>query len=134
MGFSAVSDNTTIFGVSLERPQDEIACAVDAIETHLSAYHKHSRDNQRTLLLDEIERLRRFVLVRASLARGLAKAGGRDARMVGRQLCDALHAMIGDVPAFVATHSAPNAPVMERDTFRVIACLNFLGSLNPAFL
>lgn len=133
-GFKAEGSGPTIFDVNRNAPQFTIACAIQDIERHLGVYHKSRNNNRTAILLDEIERLRRFVLVRASLATALAQTSPRDSRTVGRQLCDALHAMIGDVPRFVAAYSVPRAPMMDRDTFRVIACLNFLGALDPNFL
>ena len=124
----------TIFDVNRQAPQFAIACAIQELERHLVRYNSIRALDNASALLDEIECLRRFVLVRASLARGLLKTTRRDNRTVGRQPCDALHEMIGDVPRFVATYSGPGAPVMERDSFRAIACLNFLGSLDPNFL
>lgn len=124
----------TIFDVNRKAPQFAIACALQELERHLAKYNQSGTQEKRTALLDEIERLRRFVLVRASLAKALAVTTRRDNRTMGRQLCDALHEMIGDVPRFVKTYAAPGAPVMERDSFRAIACLNFLGSLDTQFL
>jgi hypothetical protein len=125
---------TTIFDVNREAPQFAIACAIQELERLLGAYNRASGPENQVNLLDEIERLRRFVLVRASLAKALAATSRRDNRTMGRQLCDALHSMIGDVPLFVKLHTAPGAPVMDRDSFRIIACLNFLGSLDAEFL
>lgn len=133
-GFKTEATGQTIFDVNRKAPQFAIACAIQELERQLARYQSSRGADGASGLLDEIECLRRFVLVRASLAKGLAKTSRRDNRTVGRQLCDVLHAMIGDVPRFVATYSAPGAPIMERDSFRVIACLNFLGSLDPEFL
>ena len=125
---------TTIFDVNRKAPQFAIACTLQEVERQLATYNHSSTQEKRTNLLDEIERLRRFVLVRASLAKALSATTRRDNRTIGRQICDALHGMIGDVPSFVKTYSAPGAPMLERDSFRAIACLNFLGSLNADFL
>lgn len=132
--FKAETAGTTIFDVNLKAPQFAIACAVQDLERHLGRYVRDSTSENQTSLLDEIERLRRFVLVRASLAKALASASRKDNRSMGRQLCDALHDMIGDVQAFVKLYAAPGAPTMDRDSFRMIACLNFLGSLDAEFL
>jgi hypothetical protein len=124
----------TIFDVNRNAPQFAIACALQELDRQLGTYHRASTPQNQTNLLDEIERLRRFVLVRASLAKALARTKRHDNRTMGRQLCDVLHGMIGDVTSFVKLHTAPGAPTMERDSFRVIACLNFLGSLDAEFL
>lgn len=134
MELKAAEPGTTIFDVNREAPQFAIACAIQELERHLGSYNRASGPDNQAALLDEIERLRRFVLVRASLARALAGSSRRDNRSMGRQLCDALHSMIGDVPLFVKIHTAPGAPAMDRDSFRIIACLNFLGSLDANFL
>ena len=128
------SYGSTIFDVNRKAPQFAIACALQEIERHLARYNKASTPDHQTGLLDEIERLRRFVLVRASLAKALGAAKRHDNRSLGRQLCDVLHGMIGDVRSFVELYAAPGAPQMERDSFRVIACLNVLGSLDAEFL
>ena len=133
-GLRAENDCETIFDVNRNSPQYAIACALQDLERNLSKFNQSASPDRRTRLIDDIERLRRFVLVRASLAKALAAPTRRNNRTMGRQLCDALHEMIGDVPSFVTLHGAPGAPVMERDHFRVIACLNFLGSLDPEFL
>jgi hypothetical protein len=130
----ADQSGTTIFDVNRKAPQFAIACAIQELERLLAKYNRASGPENQANLLDEIERLRRFVLVRASLARAFAATTRRDNRSMGRQLCDALHTMIGDVPLFVKTHASPGAPAMDRDSFRIIACLNFLGSLDADFL
>ncbi len=130
----ADSESKTIFDVNRKAPQFAIACALQELERWLRKYNRDSTQENQTALLDEIERLRRFVLVRASLAKALCATKRTDNRTMGRQLCDALHSMIGDVPRFVKIYAAPGAPLMDRDSFRVIACLNFLGSLDAEFL
>lgn len=133
-GLKVEGYSQTIFDVNRKAPQFAIACALQELERHLSRYNLLRTQEARTVLLDEVERLRRFVLVRASLAKALAGTTRRDNRSMGRQLCDALHGMIGDVRDFVRTYTVPGAPIMERDTFRAIACLNFLGALDTEFL
>ena len=85
-------------------------------------------------LLTEIEALRRFVLVRGTLVKGLLQPGRADSRPMGLQLCELLQGLIGDVPNLVKSCSLQGARNMERDTRRAIASLNFIGSLNPAFV
>ena len=111
---------TTIFDAPGDDPRLSVAGAMAGLDA--------------TALLDAIEGLRRFVLVRATLAGVLSEPLRPGAEPVGRQLCEALHAMIGDVPGLVAACTRDGRYRMERDTRRAIACLNFLGSLNHRFI
>ena len=125
---------TTIFDAPGDDPRLSIAGAMAGLDSAARRYHKSSDLPDATALLDAIEGLRRFVLVRATLAGVLSEPLRPGAEPVGRQLCEALHAMIGDVPGLVAACTRDGRYRMERDTRRAIACLNFLGSLNHRFI
>lgn len=125
---------TTIFDAPGDDPRLSITAAMAGIDSAARRYRRSSDLLDATALLDAIEGLRRFVLVRATLARVLSEPHHRGAAPMGRQLCDSLHAMIGDVPSLVAACTRVSPYRMERDTRRAIACLNFLGSLDHRFI
>ena len=131
---SAPSSSASVFEASSKDPQLAVAYAIEQIDDLLNKYRASQDVLDRMTLLTEIEALRRFVLVRSALSAGLARPGRNDSRPMGKQLCEALQGMIGDVPNLVKACSLQGARNMERDTRRAIASLNFLGSLNPAFL
>lgn len=124
----------SIFDAPGHDPRLTIAHALAEIDGIASKYRESNGLLDAIALLDGIEGLRRFVLVRATLARTLSHPGRHDAPPMGRQLCEALHEMIGDVPALVASCTRQGEYRMERDTRRAIACLNFLGSLDHHFI
>ncbi len=129
-----VSSSASVFEASTKNPRPAIASALDDIESMLGVYNQTGDVLDRMAVLTEIEALRRFVLVRTDLINCLRQPGQRDPRAVGKQICEALQSMIGDVPNLVKECSLQGARNMERDTRRAIASLNFLGSLDPAFL
>jgi hypothetical protein len=129
-----VSSSASVFEASTKNPRPAIASALDDIEALLATYNKTADVLDRMAVLTEIEALRRFVLVRTDLINCLRQPGQRDVRPMGRQICEALQSMIGDVPSLVKECSLQGARNVERDTRRAIASLNFLGSLDPSFL
>jgi hypothetical protein len=132
----AVASNqsvATIFDAWGDDPSGAIAGELAKIKGAERKFRQSQDEENATALLDSIENLRRFVLVRGTLAQGLSRPSRRDGVPMGRQLCETLHAMIGDVPSLVAKTQA-NGYRMERDTRRAIACLFFLGSLDPQFI
>ena len=129
-----VSSSASVFEASTKNPRPAIASALDDIESMLGVYNQTGDVLDRMAVLTEIEALRRFVLVRTDLINCLRQSGQRDPRAMGKQICEALQSMIGDVPNLVKECSLQGARNMERDTRRAIASLNFLGSLDPAFL
>jgi hypothetical protein len=124
----------SIFDAPTDDPLAAVSLALSDVEDAAIRYAASRDVLEGLMLLNEIEGLRRFVLVRATLARGLARRGGNGAPTLGRMLCEALHHMIGDVPSLVNSCMRGGNPSMERDTRRAIAGLNFLGSLDPDFL
>ena len=131
---SRAPSNASVFEASSKDPQLAITYALEEIDTLLAKYRESNDVLDRMALLTEIEALRRFVLVRGALAKGLSEPGRNDGRPIGKQLCETLQGMIGDVPNLVKACSLQGARNMERDTRRAIASLNFIGSLNPAFI
>jgi hypothetical protein len=131
---SRAPSSASVFEASSKDPQLAIAYAIEEIDVILTKYRESNDVMDRMVLLTEIEALRRFVLVRGALVKGLSQPGRADERPMGKQLCEALQGMIGDVPNLVKSCSLQGARNMERDTRRAIASLNFIGSLNPAFI
>ena len=131
---SRAPSSASVFEASSKEPQLAIAYAVEEIDELLIKYRESHDVLDRMALLTEIEALRRFVLVRGALVKGLLKPGRADSRPMGQQLCEVLQSMIGDVPNLVKSCSLQGARNMERDTRRAIASLNFIGSLNSAFV
>lgn len=125
---------TTIFDAWGENPAGAIASNLATIDGAERKFRQSSDVEDASALLDSIENLRRFVLVRRTLAQALSQPAQRGGVPVGRQLCDALCAMIGDIPKLVAECTGQGHYRMERDTRRAIACLMFLGSLDPDFI
>jgi hypothetical protein len=124
----------TIFDAPTDDPPMAIALALDTVEDAARRYRLGNSPEDGTALLNAIEDLRRFVLVRRTLARSLARRGTDGGAPLGHQLCAALGHMIGDVPRLVEASLRPREANMDRDMRRAIACLFFLGSLDPAFL
>ena len=124
----------TIFEAPGDDPRLAIADALAELDGAALRYRRTSDMLDATALLDGIEGLRRFVLVRATLARVLAEPPRHGAPPLGRELCAALDAMIGDVASLVEACTRNGQYRMERDTRRAIACLNFLGSLDHRFI
>lgn len=133
IAFSAVS-GATIFDVPANDPQVAIALALDEVEDAARRYRISQTQEEGTALLDSIENLRRFVLVRRTLAEALARPGSEGGAARGRQLCLALNLMIGDVPSLVSACTRQPEAIMDRDMRRAIACLFFLGSLDISFI
>jgi hypothetical protein len=130
----AVDFGPTIFDAPGDDPGLAIAEALSEIDGVASQYRRSNDMLDAIALLDGIEGLRRFVLVRATLASGLSAPSRDGEAPMGRQLCEALHGMIGDVPSLVESCTRQVPYRMERDTRRAIACLFFLGSLDPRFV
>jgi hypothetical protein len=132
--FVYTRQSATIF----DAPGDDPHRAISGALSEIDAAAGHYRGSQDILaagaLLDCIEGLRCFVLVRATLAKCLAERPEGGGSPIGQRLCQDLHAMIGDVPALVEACTRQGQYRMERDTRRAIACLFFLGSLDPRFI
>lgn len=128
-----VSAGTTIFDVPDDDPSLVIADAMAEIDDTAGRYRSSGDTLDAVALLDAIEGLRRFVMVRRTLAGCLAEPRSPGAPPRGRELCELLQAMIGDVPGLVEPCKQTGHSRIERDTRRAIACLIFLGSLNPRF-
>jgi hypothetical protein len=124
----------TIFDAPGGDPCLAIYRALSAIDDTAKRYRKSNDILDATALLDGIEGLRCFVMVRRTLANCLSAPHRPGAAPRGRQLCEILQGMIGDVPSLVESCKRPGHYRMERDTRRAIACLIFLGSLNPHFI
>ncbi len=125
----------TIFDAWSGNPSNVIARDIVRANGAERKYRQSKNMLDATALLDSIENLRRFVLVRATLAKVLARPSRRSGGApIGKQLGETLHAIIGDVPSLVESCTAQGHCRMERDMRRAIACLIFLGSLDPDFI
>lgn len=127
------SSSASVFEVSVTDPQSGVATAVAEVGELLAKYSENEDVLVRMQLLTEVEALRRFVLVRGALVKGLRQTGSAGVSL-GRELCDTLRAMIGDAPEMVKNSSLQGARNMERDTRRAVASLAFIGSLDPSFI
>jgi hypothetical protein len=132
--FESLPARPTIFDSADFDPRRQIAEAVEAIDIASTAFRHSRAEEDQTALLDRIEDLRRFVLVRASLARRLKQPMREGAPPAGREICSMLNEIIGDVPSLVKACEHNGRYRMERDTRRAISSLFFLGTLDPNFI
>ncbi|WP_421694862.1 hypothetical protein [Aestuariivirga sp.] len=126
--------NASAFSTSTANPQIAVVYAMAELENLLEKFLATGDVADRMLLLTKVEDLRRYVLVRSALVKGLQKPARADGSSLGKALCDTLRLIIGDVPKLVKTNSLQGARNMERDTRRAIASLTFIGSLDPSFV
>lgn len=124
----------TIFDARVQDPVRAIAADVAAIDSAARRYGETRDLADASTLLDSIENLRRFVLLRRTLATGLARPARSGGTSRGNYICRLLHGLIHDVPSLVQSSTQNGNYRMERDTRRAIACLCFLGSLDPQFI
>jgi hypothetical protein len=71
--------------------------------------------------------------VRGALLQSLQQTGSKGVSL-GRELCDSLRGIIGEIPNVVKSCSLQGARNLERDTRRAVASLAFIGSLDAAFV
>ena len=128
-----VSSSASVFEASTKDPQMGVNVAVGEVGKLLAKFLVSQDVLDRMHLLTEVEALRRFVLVRGALLRGLQQTGSKGTSL-GRELCDSLRHMIGDAPNMVKASSLQGARNMERDTRRAVASLAFVGSLDASFV
>ena len=127
------STSASVFEASTKDPQVGVTLAVAEVSKLLAKYTQAEDVLVRMQLLTEVEALRRFVLVRGALLKAMQQTGS-NGMSIGRELCDSLRGMIGDMPELVKTCSLQGARNMERDTRRAVASLAFIGSLDPSFV
>jgi hypothetical protein len=127
------SSSASVFEASTKDPQLGVAIAVAEVGKLLAKYRESEDVLVRMQLLTEVEALRRFVLVRGALLKAM-KQTGSNGLSIGRELCDSLRGMIGDVPELVKSCSLQGARNVERDTRRAVASLAFIGSLDSSFV
>ena len=127
------SSSASVFEASTKNPNAGVAIAVAEISKLLAKYAENEDVTVRMQLLTEVEALRRFVLVRGALLKAMQQPGSKGVSL-GRELCDTLRGMIGDVPELVKSSSLQGARNMERDTRRAVASLAFVGSLDASFV
>lgn len=127
------STSASVFDASTKDPQVGVSMAVAEVGKLLAKYRESEDVLVRMQLLTEVEALRRFVLVRGALLKAM-KQTGSNGLSIGRELCDSLRGMIGDVPELVKNCSLQGARNMERDTRRAVASLAFIGSLDSSFV
>ena len=123
----------SIFDAPTDDPQMAVRIALDGLADAASRYTATGDVLDGILLLNEIEGLRRFVLVRRTLAVALARPD--ETRHADRpQIVRGAAPDDRRCAELVASCTRPGNHNMERDTRRAIACLNFLGSLDTRFL
>ena len=127
------STSASVFEASTKDPQVGVTLAVAEVSKLLAKYTQAEDVLVRMQLLTEVEALRRFVLVRGALLKAMQQTGS-NGMSIGRELCDSLRGMIGDMPELVKTCSLQGARNMERDTRRAVASLAFIGSLDSSFI
>lgn len=127
------STSASVFEASTKDPQVGVAAAVSEVAKLLAKYSESEDVLVRMQLLTEVEALRRFVLVRGALLKALQQTGSKG-KALGRELCDSLRGMIGEVPETMKSCSLQGARNMERDTRRAVASLAFIGSLDKSFV
>ena len=130
---TTTTPTASVFEASTKNPQAAVGTAVAEVARLLAKFKESQDIVDRMNLLTEIEALRRFVLVRGALVKALQQLSLGDARNLGKELCDTLRAMIGEMPELVKSCSLQGARNMERDTRRAIASLGFVGSLDASF-
>ena len=127
------STSASVFEASKTDPQIGVSLAVAEVSKLLAKYTQAEDVLVRMQLLTEVEALRRFVLVRGALLKAMQQTGS-NGMSIGRELCDSLRGMIGEMPELVKTCSLQGARNMERDTRRAVASLAFIGSLDSSFV
>ena len=127
------STSASVFEASKTDPQIGVSLAVAEVSKLLAKYTQAEDVLVRMQLLTEVEALRRFVLVRGALLKAMQQTGS-NGMSIGRELCDSLRGMIGEVPELVKSCSLQGARNMERDTRRAVASLAFIGSLDSSFI
>ena len=127
------SSSASVFEASTRDPQVGVLLAVSEVSKLLAKYNEAEDVLVRMQLLTEVEALRRFVLVRGALLKPLLQTGS-NGLSIGRELCDSLRGMIGNVPEMAKNCSLQGARNMERDTRRAVASLAFIGSLDSSFV
>ncbi len=127
------STSVSVFEASTKDPQVGVTLAVAEVSKLLAKYTEAEDVLVRMQLLTEVEALRRFVLVRGALLKAMQQTGS-NGKSIGRELCDSLRGMIGEVPELMKTCSLQGARNMERDTRRAVASLAFIGSLDSSFI
>ena len=127
------STSASVFEASTKDPQIGVSLAVSEVSKLLAKYSQEQDVLVRMQLLTEVEALRRFVLVRGALLKAMQQTGSNGIS-IGRELCDSLRGMIGEMPELVKTCSLQGARNMERDTRRAVASLAFIGSLDSSFV
>jgi len=127
------STSASVFEASTKDPQIGVSLAVSEVSKLLAKYSQEQDVLVRMQLLTEVEALRRFVLVRGALLKAMQQTGSNGIS-IGRELCDSLRGMIGEMPELVKTYSLQGARNMERDTRRAVASLAFIGSLDSSFV
>lgn len=127
------SSSASVFEASTRDPQMGVTAAVAEVAKLLAKYAESEDVLVRMQLLTEVEALRRFVLVRGALLKAMQQTGAKGVSL-GRELCDTLRGMIGEVPETMKNCSLQGARNMERDTRRAVASLAFIGSLDSSFV
>jgi len=127
------SSSASVFEASTTDPRAGVATAVAEVRKALAKFNESEDVLDRMQFLTEVEALRRFVLVRSALLQALQQPGSAGASL-GREVCNSLRGMVGEVPEVMKSSSLQGARNLERDTRRAVASLAFIGSLDNSFV
>jgi hypothetical protein len=110
--------------------------ALKRLERVLHAYERNDEADGATAkeLLSEIERLRRFVMVRGALKAGLYTRKAEGEETLGRRLSETLFSMIVRNAGGDVVMTRPERLALDRTSRRAIGCLTYLGSIDARFV
>ena len=114
------STSASVFEASTKDPQVGVTLAVAEVSKLLAKYTEAEDVLVRMQLLSEVEALRRFVLVRGALLKAMQQTGS-NGKSIGRELCDSLRGMIGEVPELVKTWPSSEASIRPSSNQQSIA-------------
>ncbi|MFO1132636.1 MAG: hypothetical protein U1E16_11605 [Hyphomicrobiales bacterium] len=126
------STSASVYEASTRDHRAGVAAAVAEMRKSLAKFTESQDVLDRMQFLTEVEALRRYVLVSGALLQALQQAGSTGVSL-GREVCDSLRGMIGEVPEMVKNSSLQGARNLERDTRRAVASLAFISSLDASF-
>ena len=134
---SRAPSNASVFEASSKDPQLAITYALEEIDTLLAKYRESNDVLDRMALLTEIEALRRFVLVRGALAKGLSEPGRNDGRPMGKLFFQSrFAASVEEISALVEDTKAahPELSVVVLDHFHAMGSSPGFGPNTTAEL
>ena len=127
------SSSASVYEASTTDPRAGVAAAIAEVRKMLAKFTESHDVLDRMQFLTEVEALRRFVLVRGALLHALQQTSSTGVSL-GREVCNSMRGMVGEVPEVVKRSSLQGARNLERDTRRAVASLAFIGSLDDSFV